>query len=343
METTMGLNDRRRFLKAGGAGLALLALNGIDASLYGGRVFALEKPMKIDKNITLPPINQGKAIVLWYSQTENTARTGRCIGRCLETHGLSVKVADYRELKQEELSSFDLIVAGSPVYYYDVPSNFKQWLSTAPSLKGKRVAAFVTYGGEGGNQHNAACTLLSLLTDKGGAPVGLDAFGNMSTFAITWSTGNTKRILKYSHLPDGRSYERMCAFSGLLSENLKKGCAIEFRKNTDYREWIKGSPSIRGTKALITRHTIDKDRCVKCGKCERICPVAAIDIDKGTVDRPRCIACLGCVNNCPEQAVVMEFFYKTVTGFSTFKKTNNITFTEPETWVKGQGNRSHQG
>jgi ferredoxin/flavodoxin len=336
----MDAPDRRRFLITGGAGLAGLALFGMGKAYPFENSRTSENAMDISYKNTKPLPAKGKALVLWYSQTENTARTGRCIGRCLEMNGFSVKSSDYRDLDHGELPAYDMIVAGSPVYYYDVPSNFKEWLASAPSLSGKRVAAFVTFGGEGGNQHNTACTLLSILADKGGSPAGLETFGNMSTFAITWSTGNTKRTMKYSHLPDSRSYERMCAFAGRLSENMEKGREIVFRKNTDYREWIKGGLSIRGTKALITRHAIDKTRCVECGTCVRGCPVSAIDLDKGTVDRPSCIACLGCVNNCPEQAVAMDFLFKSVTGFRTFKKTNGITITEPESWIaSGKGHK----
>jgi ferredoxin len=77
---------------------------------------------------------------------------------------------------------------------------------------------------------------------------------------------------------------------------------------------------------------------VECGLCVRSCPVSAIDLAKGTIDGKTCIACLGCVNNCPEQAVVMEFMFMGVKGFTVFKKENGITITEPEDWFAGQKN-----
>ena len=321
---------RRQFLKAGGAGLAGLTLAGMNLTLAGQ---GHADSGKIDGIKRMKPSNvQGKALVLWYSQTSNTARTGRCIAKALESTGLSVRSSDYRDLSPDVLSGFDLIVAGSPVYYYDVPYNFKKWLAAVPDLRGKRVAAFVTYGGEGGNQHNTVCTLLDLLRDRGGIPIGLDTFGNMSTFAITWSTGNAKRTMKYSHLPDGRSYSRMRDFAFSLAERMTTDRPCDFQKTWDYREWIKGSPSMRGTRAMINRHTIDKSRCVECGICVRGCPVSAIDLAEGTINGKTCIACLGCVNNCPEQAVVMEFLFMTVKGFSAFKKEKGITITEPEAW-----------
>ncbi len=330
--------ERRTFLRAGGAGLAGLALAGMipvlpAAGLSLSQSEAREhRAMGTASGRVKPAGAGGRALVLWYSQTGNTARTGRFLAKILEGQGFSVKSSDYRYLSPVDLENADLIVAGSPVYYYDVPENFKTWLSKGPSLSGKRVGAYVTYGGEGGNQHNTAVTLLGILAGRGGFPLGFETFGNMSTFAITWSTGNTGRIMRYSHLPDARSYARMQDFAVGLSEAMEKGRPAVFGKRRDYREWLKGPVSIRATKGLINRHVIDKDICVECGLCVRLCPVSAIDLPTGNIDGKACIACLGCVNNCPEQAVDMEFLFMKVKGFTAFRQERNIIITEPEQW-----------
>lgn len=88
-------------------------------------------------------------------------------------------------MDRSALKNYDMIIVGSSVYYYDVPENFKKWLGSMPQIKGRPVASYVTFGGTGGNQHNTACTLVELPADKGGVPVGMNAFGNMSTFALT--------------------------------------------------------------------------------------------------------------------------------------------------------------
>jgi ferredoxin/flavodoxin len=330
--------ERRTFLKAGGAGLAGLALAGMSPALPATGLSEAQVEVR-DSRVAgttsgrVKPVNpKGRALVLWYSQTGNTARTGRCIAKTLEGAGFSVKADDYRKLLTSDFDGADLIVAGSPVYYYDVPENFKTWLANGPSLSGKRVGAYVTYGGEGGNQHNTAVTLLGILAGLGGFPLGFETFGNMSTFAITWSTGNTGRIMRYSHLPDAKSYARMLDFALGLSDAMEKGRTPVFGKRRDYREWLKGPVSIRATKALINRHVIDKDRCVECGLCVRFCPVSAIDLPTGNIDGKACIACLGCVNNCPEQAVTMEFLFMKVKGFKAFRQEKNIIITEPEQW-----------
>lgn len=61
---------------------------------------------------------------------------------------------------------------------------------------------------------------------------------------------------------------------------------------------------------LFNRYQIDPkpfhatDACLKCGKCERICPVHNIKVDEaGPHWGPRCTQCLACFHGCPENAV----------------------------------------
>ena len=312
------MEDRRTFLKKGS--FALLALS-TSASLF---------PVRVCAGTEMTATDPKTAAVIWYSQTGNSERTGSLIAETFIQKGLSVTASDYRDFDPESIAAFDLIVAGSPVYYYDVPENFKRWLKNLPEITGKPCAAYVTFGGEGGNQHNTACTLADQLAEKGGVPVGIEAFGNMSTFAITWSYGNETRVLEYKHLPNDIAYDRMRTYARLILDRVHQGQGIKIEKDCNFRELIKNSPSIWGTKLFISNHSIDPSKCIRCGTCIKKCPVAAIDLDKNHVDTGVCIACLGCVNNCPANAVHMEFMGKKVYGYYDFLKENHIQIQLPE-------------
>ncbi|NLV68692.1 MAG: 4Fe-4S binding protein [Spirochaetes bacterium] len=286
--------------------------------------------IKIKNNREIKKGGIKKGLVLWYSQAGNTERIGRAIASAWRKQGLKVTSGDYRSFDAAEINGYDIIAAGSPVFYYEVPENFRDWLKTIPSIEGVPVASFVTFGGAGGNQHNTACELMALLADKGGVPAGIEKFSNMSTFAPTWSSGNTGRILKYRHLPDEGTFNRARGYAESVLSSARAGKGIEVNGNFSFNNTMKGGVSIFFTKLLMTGHSIDHKKCIRCGICVEKCPVDAIGPDRDGVDTGKCIACFGCVNNCPVNAVKLRFAGKDVYGFTEFLKRNGITIREPE-------------
>ncbi len=302
-------------------GIAAAATAGLIGKAMGSKVRSSGKAIKGK------PIN---ALVFWYSQTGNTERIGRAIASAWKKAGLNVNSGDYRDIDKTTLDKYDIIAAGSPVYYYEVPENFREWIKNIPQINGTPVAAFVTFGGEGGNQHNTVCELTGLLADKGAIPVGTAGFSCMSSYALTWSSGNVSRILKYKDRPGVETFAAASGFAQEILQKASNGIQAEVSGNFSLRNIIKGSPSIGATKLLITGHRVNTEKCISCGRCRRACTVNAIDPDKGTVDTDKCIACLGCVNNCPTGAVEMNFLGKEVYGYREFIKRNSITPAEPE-------------
>ncbi|KAF0159636.1 MAG: flavodoxin [Syntrophaceae bacterium] len=273
--------------------------------------------------------NPKRALVLWYSQTGHTGRIGRIIRHVWEKAGLTVDAADYREIEKSTFGKYDLIAVGTPVYYMDVPVNLQDWIKTLPRIEGTSVAAYVTFGGKGNGQHNTACGLLEQMTDTGGAAAGIGLFGNMSTFAPTWSTGNAARILAFRDRPNEKTYQQARAFADNILANVAAGRTYKIDREFGLESLMGIIPQIDLTKLMITNHHIDKSLCIQCGTCIKKCPVDAIHLQAGTVNSKRCIACMGCVNNCPTQALKMNFIGKPVYGFKEFLKRNHINIMEP--------------
>jgi ferredoxin/flavodoxin len=314
-----GICTRRTFLLGSAGAMAIIGMTGCARETIPDSI----KPLKSRHPKT--------ALVLWYSQAGHTERNGRLIGKVLEKAGLTVAGLDIRQCNPSTMKDYDLIIMGTPVYYLDTPGNVRSWLASIPSIDGIPTAAFATFGGPGDNQYNTAFSTLQLLTRKGGVPVGIATFGNMSTFAPTWSYGNEARILRYKDRPNEEIYTQVREFAKQVLRTVQGGGAVSpISKEFHYGDVFKGSIMMKVTKLLISSHTIDANKCIGCGTCVRKCPVGATHPEQHKVDQDRCIACMGCVNNCPAQAIDMVFFGKKVYGFKEFLRKNNITIQEPK-------------
>jgi len=284
----------------------------------------------VKATIKMKTNNPKKALIVWYSQTGHTKRIGQIIADTWQKQGIKVDTSDIRNFDKKLMVGYDLIAMGSPVYYCNIPENAAKWLNGIPKIDGTPVVSFVTFGGPGDGQELTAAGILELLVDQGGFPVGMETFGNMSTFAPTWSMGNEKRILKYRHLPNQKTYEKARKYAETIIENICQGKPIEIKTKFNFELMLKYLPQAWFTKLLIGHHAIDENKCIGCGTCVEKCPVDALDPTAFKVDREACIVCFGCVNNCPSQAIDMEFMGKKVYGFNTFMKQNNIVIEMPE-------------
>jgi len=292
---------------------------------------ALSLPLSCSKGraagIELKTCAPKRALVLYYSQTGLTGRYGRLIGCVLRDKGLAVDTLNMQEFSRKSLADYDLIIVGSPVFYYDIPANVSEWLENLPDIKGTPVAAFVSFGGPEGNQHNAVCHILNLLGNAGGAPVGLDAFRSIPAYPTpNWDGPNQ---IAAEHLPNEATFNQVRGFTSQVLDQVSRGKSISYGETFAVREFLKALPLVWLNKKAISLHTVDGSKCIKCLTCVKKCPVNAIDPLKQAVDRDKCLACFGCLNNCPAGAVVIEYRGKRLYGFPEYLRRKKLTIAEP--------------
>ncbi|MBI2629641.1 DUF362 domain-containing protein [Candidatus Pacearchaeota archaeon] len=52
---------------------------------------------------------------------------------------------------------------------------------------------------------------------------------------------------------------------------------------------------------------VDKEKCTRCGTCERVCPVEAMKLNPyPEVNQKKCIRCFCCIESCPQHALFLK-------------------------------------
>ncbi|MDP2853892.1 MAG: EFR1 family ferrodoxin [Smithellaceae bacterium] len=307
------MENRRNFIKKSAMLCAALSLS------LPAQARAVQRELKTR--------NPKSALVLCYSQSGFTSRYGRLMACILKDRGLTVDLADMRSFDKRRLADYDLILIGSPVFYYDIPSNVSDWLAAMPKITGTPVAAFVSFGGPEGNQHNALCHILHLLAEKEGVPVSMGAFRSIPAYPTPdWDSANQR---SGEHLPNEATYNQVRNFTRQVLERVKQGQPVSYASEIALREMARMLPLVWLNKKAISLHTVDAAQCINCRTCVKKCPVAAIHPEKQFVDRDKCLACFGCLNNCPADAVVMEYRGKRLYGFPEYLRRKKLNILEP--------------
>jgi len=275
------MESRRIFLKKSALTAAVAALPAL-SSCVSIRTIKAKVPMKSNEI--------RKAAVLWYSQTGNTQKCGKVLAKTFEKKGATVIYGDLRNFDQTKITDVDLIVIGAPVFYYDIPDFVKDFIQSLPDLKGIPVAAYVTFGGPEGNQHNAVCSILEGLAQKNGVPVGLEAFMTISSYSPSFKANDKDIKTKQNTiLPDQNTYKNVREYAGFIKSEVEKGNTSEFKKTLTLREFSTYFEPEWWTKLFVDDHFIIEQKCEGCGICAEKCPTNSIDLDTFSVKTDTCV------------------------------------------------------
>ncbi|MFA4016496.1 MAG: hypothetical protein RUDDFDWM_001606 [Candidatus Fervidibacterota bacterium] len=74
----------------------------------------------------------------------------------------------------------------------------------------------------------------------------------------------------------------------------------------EYEMHIRDGRCPAGVCVRLLRLEVDESKCVKCGRCAKVCPVGAIAWERGSfpkINKDACIRCRACIVECPEHAI----------------------------------------
>lgn len=235
---------------------------------------------------------------IYFSGTGNTKYCVETLLHWLEPDAVCYPIGDRRAL--QKIKEEKDILFGYPIYYSSLPKIVSDFLEqTAPFWKGKRVFLVATMGLFSGD----GCGLAARRITKYGAKVtgGLhlkmpDCIGDVKALKKPLAK-NKELVWKASHKmknaagaiqkgkPPQEGLGPFCHLAGLFGQRL-----YFYNKTKTYTDKLK----------------INKNLCVGCGTCARLCPMENLSLQKGKASAGRsCTMCYRCISHCPTRAITL--------------------------------------
>ena len=237
-------------------------------------------------------------IGIYFSGTGNSRYAAELFCREYDKDAIAYTIEDDDVLKA--VNSADVIVFSYPVQFSTVPKIMRDFVTNNKELwRNKKIFVIATMGLFSGD----GAGMLGRLLESYGAEV----IGGL-----------------HLKMPDSIADEKA------LKRPLEKNKELVIQAGQKIKECVRqlkeGHPPLEGmgllyrlagffgqrlyfghkTKKYSSKLKIDKEKCIGCGKCEKLCPMENIVIvGQKAVSGDRCTMCYRCINKCPNEAITL--------------------------------------
>jgi flavodoxin/Pyruvate/2-oxoacid:ferredoxin oxidoreductase delta subunit len=244
-----------------------------------------------------------KCLIVYFSQTGATARTGERIAAGLHASGFEVKACNIKDEKPPDVHGYDMLGIGSPVYAFKPPLNVCDYVGSLPDLEGKPAFVFLTHGT---HRFNAADRIRRELVRKKAKEVGYFHCRGADFYLQYLKLGY---LFSADH-PTAEELAGAEVFGREIATRVESGqhptvprehappLIYRFERLT-FSRWL-------STWVQSRLFKVDVQKCNVCGLCMARCPIGNITENKAgypTWGR-NCLLCLTCEMECPEEAII---------------------------------------
>ena len=229
-----------------------------------------------------------------FSGTGNTLRASTRFAEELRSLGHEAEIYSIKNgAPMPAVDGFDTLVVAYPIHAFNAPANVLKFLKNMPEGGGMPCYLLRTSGEPSKLNDASGITPKRILKKRGYNVLGEFAYVMPYNIIFRHSDGMVARMVR----------------------------AMETRIPVDARKVVEGAAALRKVDplrrlaafTLRIEHTAmpfighsfrTTEKCVGCGKCEKVCPLGNITMKDGKPSFGRsCVGCMGCSFSCPSDAV----------------------------------------